>query len=82
MNKGDIQKLMKLGKCKNVFEEPFEADDVTGSGCSPILLHNGNEIQKRYIVVINQSKVTNDHELLVYAVNNYSINNTVWALLI
>ena len=64
MNKGDIQKLMRLGQCENVFEEPFEADNVTGSGRNPVLLHNEKEIQKRYMVVIDnyQSKVTDDHE--------------------
>ena len=64
MNKGDIQKLMKLGQCENVFEEPFEADNVTSSGCNTVLLHNETEIQKRYMVVIDnyQSKVTDDHE--------------------
>ena len=61
MNKGDIQKLMRLGQCENVFEE---ADNVTGSGRNPVLLHNEKEIQKRYMVVIDsyQSKVTDDNE--------------------
>ena len=44
MNKGDIQKLTRLGQCENVFEEPFEADNVTGSGCNTVLLHNETEI--------------------------------------
>ena len=37
MNKGDIQKLMKLGQCENVFKEPFEADTVTVTTSRPAM---------------------------------------------
>ena len=64
MNNGDIEGLMKLGKCEDVFEEPFEADNVTGSGIKSKLLHNEKDIQRQYMVAIDnyQSKATDDHE--------------------
>ena len=52
MNKGDIQKLMKLGQCENVFKELFEADTVTVTS-QPHTLHDEGKIQKKHMVVIN-----------------------------